>query len=93
MFYFLIKHFFSNMPRNTLISDIKEIKSILNNIDKELFRQHHDIYGNGKKGMIERIEELEEDNKKINKKIACFSGIIALFSSSINYLINFVKGN
>ena len=74
-------------------NDIKDIKTSLNNIEKELFRQHHDLYGNGKKGALERIETLEEDNKKINKRIAYFSGAIALIGAFINYFINFFKGN
>ena len=76
-----------------VVSDIKDIKEGLNNIEKELFRQHHDLYGNGKKGIIERIEGLEEDNKKINKRIAYFSGAIALMGAGINYFINYIKGN
>ena len=78
---------------NEAIDDIKEIKDILSNINKELYMQHHDLYGNGKKGALERIETLEEDNKKINKRIAYFSGAIALIGAFINYFINFFKGN
>ena len=78
---------------NEAIDDIKDIKDILNNIEKELYRQHHDLYGNGKKGALERIEKLEDDNKRINKRIAYFSGAIALMGAFINYFINFLKGN
>ena len=82
-----------NSRLNEALDDIKDIKSTLNNIEKELFRQHHDLYGNGRKGALERIETLEEDNKKINKRIAYFSGAIALMGAGINYFINFFKGN
>ena len=34
---------------NEALTDIKDTKESLNNIEKELFRQHHDLYGNGKK--------------------------------------------
>ncbi|MBO4956360.1 MAG: hypothetical protein J6C50_00790 [Rickettsiales bacterium] len=75
------------------IEDIKEIKSAINNVSIEITRQHHDIYGNGKKGMIKRIEELEDENKNINKRLAYFTGAIAFFTSSINYIIDYFKNH
>lgn len=74
-----------------MINDVKVIKNTLHKLDIEFTKQNHDMYGNGKKGIIKRIEDLEEDNKRINKRIAYFSGAIALISSIINYIINYFK--
>lgn len=72
-------------------NDIKEIKSIVNKLDKELFRQHHDIYGNGKKGLIERVEDLETDNKNIIKRISYFSGVFAIIGYFLKEAVDFIK--
>ena len=66
-------------------NDIKEIKDIVNKLDKELFKQHHDIYGNGKKGLIERVEDLEMDNKNI------ISGVFAIIGYFLKEAVNFIK--
>lgn len=72
-------------------NDIKEIKSIVNKLDKELFKQHHDIYGNGKKGLIERVEDLETDNKNIIKRISYFSGVFAIIGYFLKEAVDFIK--
>ena len=74
-------------------NDIKEIKDIVNKLDKELFRQHHDIYGNGKKGLIKRVEDLEMDNKNIIKKISYFSGVFAIIGYFLKEAVDFIKLN
>ena len=75
------------------LEDIKEIKSAVNSINIEIIRQHHDIYGNGKKGIIEKVEELEEENKKITSRLAYFSGVVAFATFIINYAITYFNGS
>lgn len=77
---------------NEALEDIKEIKSAVNNINIEITRQHYDMYGNGKKGVIERIEDLEIENKNINNKMAYFAGFIAFISLITERLIDWFRG-
>lgn len=76
---------------NEALEDIKEIKSAVNNITVEITRQHYDIYGNGKKGIIERLENLETENKNISGKLAYFAGMIAIIGIIAEYIINWFK--
>ena len=66
-------------------NNIKEIKDIVNKLDKELFRQHHDICGNSKKGLKERVEDLETDNKRI------ISGVFAIIGYFLKEAVDFIK--
>ena len=72
-------------------NDIKEIKSIVNKLDKVLFKQHHDIYGNCKKGLIESVVDLETDNKHIVKRISYFSGVFAIIGYFLKEAVDFIK--
>ena len=62
---------------NNNIKKIDKILEILNDNQKELNRQHHDLYGNGKKGLFDEVEELktktkeniERTKKEINDRI------------------------
>lgn len=76
---------------NEALDDIKEIKSAVNNITVEITRQHYDMYGNGKKGIIERVEDLEKENKNINGKLAYFAGVIAVVGAIIGYIVGWFK--
>lgn len=69
---------------NETIQDIKDIKTVVNNLNIEIAKQHHDLYGNGKTGLIERVEKIENENHKINKKFAYISGFFACLSFIIN---------
>lgn len=44
--------------------DIKEIKELLINNSSWINQAKHDLYGNGKKGLITRVEELEDADKQ-----------------------------
>jgi len=85
----------------------EENKEILDIVKKSLFyneKMHSDLYGEeGKIGLIEKqrqdkiifykeIDNLKEENKRVNKFIYCCTGAFALFSSfgiwSINLFIN-----
>lgn len=60
-----------------IIEDIKEIKTILYKIREDDVLLKKDIYGNGKKGLITKMEELEE---KIYKNDRYIYFAIAIFS-------------
>lgn len=76
---------------NEALNDIKEIKYAVNNITVEITRQHYDIYGNGKKGIIERVEDLEMENKNISGKLAYFAGTVAVIGIIAECIIDWFK--
>lgn len=44
--------------------NLKEIKNILVHNSTWINQAHHDLYGNGKKGLITRVEDLESLDKQ-----------------------------
>ncbi len=80
---------------------IDKILEILNDNQKELNRQHHDLYGNGKKGLFDEVEELKYNiNQKIstikkdienNSKHIWGYRAIAIFIASIYQVIEMIK--
>lgn len=80
----------SKQEFNEIKIDIKEIKNLLNNLNVEIVTQHHDLYGNGKKGIIQRVEDLEENNKNIIKRVSYFSGVFAVIGYFFKEVFNFI---
>jgi len=80
---------------------IDKILEILNDNQRELDRQHHDLYGNGKKGLFDELEELRNNmNQRIlsikkdvdnNSKHIWSYRILAIFIASIYPVIEMVK--
>ena len=80
---------------------IDKILEILNDNQRELSRQHHDLYGNGKKGLFDEVEELRNStNQRIlsikkdvdnNSKHIWSYRILAVFIASIYPVIEMVK--
>lgn len=73
-----------------IIEDIKEIKSVLYKIREDDVLIKKEIYGNGKKGLITKIEELEEKIYK-NDKYIYFATAIFSFISFIPILKIFIS--
>ncbi len=80
---------------------IDKILEILNENQRELNRQHHDLYGNGKKGLFDAVEELKNNiNQRIlsikkdvdnNSKHIWSYRVLAIFIASIYPIIEMVK--
>lgn len=60
--------------------DIKEIKNILYNIHEDNTLLKKDIYGNGKKGLIKKVEDIENNIGKHNKIYVYFIAIISVIT-------------
>ena len=80
---------------------IDKILEMLNENQREINRQHHDLYGNGKKGLFDEVEELKNNiNHEIltikkdvdnNSKHIWSYRVLAIFIASIYPIIEMIK--
>ena len=76
---------------------LDKIIFLLNESKVELNRQHHDLYGNGKKGLFQEFDELEQEFSNLQKQVNTNSkyiwgaGVVASCIASIPMVKELLK--
>jgi len=73
---------------NRLENKIDNISGKLNENSQNLIQHHHDLYGNGKKGLIKRLEEVEAVQNQHSKYFWLISLICAGCGGIFTFIIN-----
>ena len=76
----MIKTLIANLEQqlDRIENNIDQIKSEMSSLNNLVNQHHHDLYGNGKKGLIQRLEELESKINNYNKVYVYLMAIISV---------------
>lgn len=78
------------MNNDKYLDKIENNHKKIHELDKLLNRVNHSLYGNGEKGLIQKIDELDKKITEINKKIVYFVGFLSCLNLLLSLFINII---